>query len=62
MNDFETKYVREIREALEKRTDLTERERHLLEYEIVHIEQGTVSLTGPHSVEDRLARLRNHYP
>jgi hypothetical protein len=62
LNKFECEYILEIEIALRERTDLTDAERHLLEMEIVHIREGVVQLTGPDTVEERLERLRNHFP
>lgn len=62
LNDWEKAYIAELRTALQERTDLTQEERRLLKHEVIHIEKGIVRLTGPDTVEERIERLRNHYP
>lgn len=62
LNKFEREYLEELRVMLDERTDLTPEERHILEHEIVYIQEGTVQLTGPETAEDRLERYRNHFP
>jgi hypothetical protein len=62
LNKFEAEYIAELRHALAMREDLTDGERHLLGMEIVHIQDGAITLTGPQTAEERLERLRNHYP
>jgi hypothetical protein len=62
LNEHEKAYIADIRKALVERTDLEENERYLLENEIAFIEEGTIGLNGPDTVEERLERLRNHFP
>ena len=62
LNKFEKEYIAEIELALKERTDLTGSERYLLENEIEFIKDGTIQMTGPDTVEERLERLRNHFP
>ena len=62
LNKFEAEYIAEIEKGLKERTDLDDRERHMLEMEVVHIRDGTITLSAPYTLEDRLTTLRNHYP
>lgn len=62
LNKFEAEYVADIEKALAGRTDLTDAERYLLENEIQFIKDGAITMTGPDTVEERLERLRNHFP
>lgn len=62
LNKFEREYIAEIDKALKERTDLTDGERHLLEMEVCYIRDGTLSLAGPETVEERIERHRDHYP
>jgi hypothetical protein len=62
LNKFEAEYIAEIEKALTERDDLTGSERYLLENEIGFIRDGTITMTGPDTVEERLERLRNHFP
>lgn len=61
-NEHEQAYIEDIRESLKTRTDLTEAERYLLENEIAFIEEGMLGFDGPYTVEERLDRLRDHFP
>lgn len=58
----ERAYVASVRRALATRDDLTAHEAHVLETEVAMIEAGNAGLTEPQTVEDRLQRLRDHYP
>lgn len=62
LNEWEKAYIAEIRETFGKPNDLTDAERYILEQEIILIEGGTISFTGPDTVEERIERLRNHFP
>lgn len=62
LNKYEAAYVAEIELALKERTDITERERYVLENEVEFIREGNITMSGPDTVEERLERLRNHFP
>jgi hypothetical protein len=69
LNEWEKAYIAEIRKCLadgglpnDDDGPLTEAERYLLENEIGFIEEGTISFTGPQTLEERIWRLRNHFP
>lgn len=62
VNAYEQDYVACVKVALTQRDDLTAREVRVLEVEIAMIEDGSVGLTGPQTVDERLQRLRDHYP
>lgn len=62
MNEYEQTYVACVKVALAQRDDLTAYEIRALEVEIAMIEAGNAGLTGPQTVEERLQRLRDHYP
>jgi hypothetical protein len=62
VNTYEQDYVACVKVALANRDDLTAREIRVLEVEIAMIEDGSAGLTGPQTVDERLVRLRDHYP
>lgn len=62
MNAYERDYVASVKVALAQRDDLMAHEVRVLEVEIAMIEAGSTGLTGPQTVDDRLQRLRDHYP
>lgn len=62
LNEHETAYIAEIEAAIKDRRMFTVGEISVLEYEVDAIRDGAMALTGPQTLEERLERLRDHYP
>lgn len=61
MTPFDEAFISEA-EACLLRGDLIPEERRLLDHQVRLIREGSVTLTGPDTVDAWFDRQRNHYP